>query len=90
MVYRDLKPENLVLDDKGYLRMIDFGFAKSLEAGKAYTACGTPDYQVNTIKQFLRCSCLLVFVVLGVHLKVLLSAASIEIVFFCSSPTCVL
>lgn len=46
-VYRDVKPENLVLDDKGYLRMIDFGFAKRTDSARTYTACGTPDYQVR-------------------------------------------
>jgi len=43
VIYRDLKPENLVLDDKGYLKVTDFGFAKQI-TGKTYTLCGTPDY----------------------------------------------
>jgi len=44
IAYRDLKPENLVLNKKGYCIVVDFGLAKSCEDGQTWTFCGTPDY----------------------------------------------
>jgi protein kinase A len=43
IVYRDLKPENLLISPLGYLKLTDFGFAKVVE-NRTYTLCGTPEY----------------------------------------------
>lgn len=48
VIYRDLKPENVMVDDEGYLRLIDFGTA-AIVHGRAFTILGTPHYMAPEI-----------------------------------------
>jgi len=48
IIYRDIKPENIIVEKNGYLKLIDFGTAKEIE-DRTKTIIGTPHYMAPEI-----------------------------------------
>lgn len=44
IIFRDMKPANIMIDTHGHLRLIDFGIAKAFEMGVKGTMIGTEGY----------------------------------------------
>ena len=45
VIYRDIKPENILIDKTGHIKLVDFGLSKIFEKNeKMYTICGTSFY----------------------------------------------
>jgi CRP-like cAMP-binding protein/tRNA A-37 threonylcarbamoyl transferase component Bud32 len=45
VIFRDLKPENVLISKSGYLKLVDFGLSKIVANGQlTYTMCGTPTH----------------------------------------------
>ncbi|XP_049906886.1 cGMP-dependent protein kinase 1 isoform X1 [Epinephelus moara] len=50
VIYRDIKPENVCLDERGYAKLIGSRCLKKIKVGKkTWTFCGTPGYMAPEI-----------------------------------------
>ena len=50
IMHRDVKLDNLMIDETGYLKVIDFGLARIINPGqKAYTYCGSLAYMAPEV-----------------------------------------
>jgi serine/threonine protein kinase len=49
VIHRDMKPENIIMEENGYLRITDFGISKIWKEDNSADTSGTPGYMAPEV-----------------------------------------
>ena len=49
IIHRDIKPQNIILDKQGYLRVTDLGIARIMKPNNSSDTSGTPGYMAPEV-----------------------------------------
>lgn len=49
VIHRDMKPENIIMEENGYLRITDFGISKIWKPDNSSDTSGTPGYMAPEV-----------------------------------------
>lgn len=44
IIYRDLRPDLILVNNNGYIKLIDFSYSKKMKSDLTYSLCGIPEY----------------------------------------------
>ena len=44
IIYRDIRPENVIINNNGYIKLCDFTLSKKMKEDYTYSLCGIPEY----------------------------------------------
>ncbi len=67
IIHRDIKPENILFDKSGYVKLTDFGIARTWSPDNSSDTSGTPGYMGKLILRYT-CDTCDIFILIYIYL----------------------